>query len=44
VARALPGEVAQAVLGRLQEYAKRGSVAQTRRKRFRRADWQQRQA
>jgi len=44
VARALPGEVAQAVLHRLQEYAQRGAAAQARRKRFRRSDWQQRQA
>lgn len=40
VARALPGEVAAAVLRRLEEYAERGTVAQARRKRFRRADWQ----
>ena len=40
VARALPGEVAAAVLRRLEEYAERGAVAQARRKRFRRADWQ----
>ena len=44
VAPALPGEVAAAVLRRLQEYAQRGAVAQARRKRFRRADWQRREA
>jgi len=44
VARALPGDVARAVIKRLQEFAARGVSAPTRRKRFRRADWQQRQA
>jgi len=44
VARELPGNVARAVVRRLQEFAERGASAPPRRKRFRRADWQQRQA
>jgi hypothetical protein len=42
VAHQLPGEVARAVGERLREYAAQGAPAPARRKRFRRADWQQR--
>ena len=41
VAHQLPGEVAHAVSERLREYAAQGKAAPARRKRFRRAEWQQ---
>lgn len=41
VAHQLPGEVARAVGERLREYAAQGEPAPSRRKRFRRAEWQQ---
>ncbi|MGH8738546.1 MAG: hypothetical protein ACREU5_03865 [Burkholderiales bacterium] len=41
VAHGLPGEVARAVGKRLREYAAQGEPAPARRKRFRRAEWQQ---
>lgn len=44
VAHQLPGEVARAVGERLREYAAQGEPAPARRKRFRRADWQQQRA
>ena len=44
IAHELPGEVARSVGERLREYAEHGRAAPTRRKRFRRADWQQRPA
>ena len=44
VAHQLPGEVARAVGARLREFAEQGNAAPTRRKRFRRAEWQQRPA
>ena len=45
VAPKLPGDVARAVARRLREFAEQGATAApARRKRFRRADWQNRQA
>ena len=44
IAHELPGEVARSVGARLREFAEQGQAAPARRKRFRRADWQQRPA
>jgi hypothetical protein len=44
IAHELPGEVARTVGERLREYAEKGKATPARRKRFRRADWQQRPA
>ena len=44
IAHELPGEVARSVGERLREYAEQRQATPARRKRFRRADWQQRPA
>lgn len=44
VAHELPAELARELAERLREFATQGSAAPARRRRYRRADWQQRQA